>query len=49
MGDDVSDWTVTKVVLSAKLASNESFIFQVGRACRAGRVGRAPWQPDAPL
>lgn len=30
VGDDVSEFTVTKVALAAKPASNESFVFQVG-------------------
>lgn len=31
MGDDVSDWTVTKIAVSGKMKSNESVLFQVGR------------------
>lgn len=31
VGDDVSDWTVTKIAVSGKMKSNESVLFQVGR------------------
>ena len=31
VGDDTSDWRVKKIVVSGKLKSNESVLFQVGR------------------
>lgn len=37
VGDDTSDWRVTKIVVSGKLKSNESVLFQVGAGtCQLG-------------